>query len=178
MIKIHCAFLVLVAVLITSCGRVSESPIESYKTLSAAEISSLIYSNVPPLSIVPAITLQDRNYILPTKKWVEGNFTAQLSKFLFDYNIALYNEEKNDCDKFSLYGRAVANILNRHNPNNKNTGVAVGQISIFRGVSGHSINFMVISDKDGNCDVIYYEPQTLRITTLNPESDIRVSYNL
>lgn len=160
-----------------SCSKVSDKPIPSYKTISAAELTKIILNNNPTNTLIPRIVTSDSEYILPDESWINGELTVQFRKFLFDYNVRQYSPDNNDCDKFSLYCRTVANILNRHNTLSK-VGIALGEFRYINGITGHSINFIITSDKFSEIKVIYYEPQTFQIIQIDKDTTAPLAYTL
>lgn len=161
-----CQFLSLgMLMLFTSCGKVTDKPIVSHTNISLDEAKSFILNSIPTNTIRPVFISSDDSFMVPTESWVKNELTKEFNKFIFDYNLRTYKEGSNECDKFSLYLRTVANILNRHNPSSK-TGIAVGQFGYVDGIYPHSINFIIVADEFKTMKVLYYEPQTSQIINL------------
>lgn len=164
--------------LVTSCGKVpSNTSIPSYKTLQTDRIETLLLSSTPTNTLKPRMFFSDGEYMCPTKDWVNDTFVKHFTQFLFDFNVRVFVEGRNECDKFSLYGRTVANILNRHNT--KGTGgIAVGEFVYLDGISAHSINFIIVSDSNGNLHLMYFEPQIMKEVKLNRDNIVPLRYSL
>ena len=163
--------IVAISITVVSCGKVTSSQtITSYTTMSMPQITSMLKTNFNISD--PVFIFSDSTYILPTTAWVKGPFSETLKKFLFDYNVSQYQVDSNDCDDFAFYGRAMANILNRHNPNGKNHGIAVGAFSKLAdmGINSHVLNFVIVADEDKKPKVLFYEPQTQQTTLVNTNS--------
>lgn len=149
--------------MILGCGKVIDSPIQSYRSASSTEIENLIQANLSTNSIRPKIIFRDTDYLIPTEAWVKKDFSEKLTGFLFDYSLQVPVEGRNECDKFSLYGRTVANILNAHNSNKPNMGIAVGEFVYIDSLNAHDINVFIISDESKKLKLVYYEPQISQI---------------
>ena len=137
--------------------------IQSYSTIGCEEVRLLLKN----MQAGSHIVLVDEEYILPTEYWVKENFTTGLNKFFFDYGITKWVMNQNDCDKYSLYGVTVANILNLHNPSNFRMGIAVGEVQYIHGFFGHSQNFVIVADQTKKPKVIFYDAQSLKINTFD-----------
>jgi hypothetical protein len=161
--KILTCIIIIICLFILGCGKISDKPIKTYRSATATEIENFIQSKMPSDAIRARLVFRDTNYLIPTEEWVRKDFSEELSSFLFDFNIRSYKEGRNECDKFSLYGRAVANILNAHNSNKPDTGIAVGEFVYMDGIDPHDINVFIVSDESEKLKLIYYEPQVCQI---------------
>ena len=152
--------------LIVGCGKASDKSIESFQTISAQELESVITNRI---NILGFQLSRDENYILPSEKWVKEQYLPKLSKFLFDYNLNTYRADANDCDDFAQYGSTVAHILNAHNKNKIIAGIAVGDFVYFDGLEIHAINIIITSDENKKINILFVEPQNQIIITLTQE---------
>lgn len=155
--------LLLSLILLIGCGRVNDT-IESYKSLSGPEIQNIISGFMPTNTIKPSFYFKDESYLIPTKQWVVESLSPNLKQFLFDYSLTRYKEGSNECDKFSLYGKTVANILNAKNKSK--SGIAVAEFAYLQSINSHSIN--AILTHDGNkFELVYFEPQIASIVQID-----------
>ena len=144
--------------LVVSCGKVPDSKvIPSFTTVSAREVQSFLTNQQYIGWNEPVLT--DEDYVIPTVEWVNGELTKRFNQFTFDYNVRWYVEGRNECDKFSLYARAIANTLNRHNPNAGAAGIAFGEVFMLHGINSHAMNFAIVAEKDKKLKLVFYEPQ-------------------
>ena len=153
-------------ILLIGCSKSKEEKIDSYQTWSGNQINQFILAKMPTNTIKPSFYFKDESYILPTKDWVVNKLTPQFQQFLFDYNLRQYKEGRNECDKYSLYCKTVANILNAHNANKPLSGIAVADFSYISSVNSHSINIILVSDSNNNVELLYYEPQAAQLIEL------------
>lgn len=170
---------IVISILITSCTKSPESKIIPSKiSISAMDAKALITTNFP-FSSSEQIYLLDAKYILPTTSWVSGDFSSRFKDFLFAQNIKQASPDKNDCDKFSIYGRSVANILNYHNPNGLNQGIAVGEVHVLlSNGAGHMMNFIIVADQENKPQIIFYEPQYASIVALDTNQAILLNWRM
>ena len=108
--------------------------------------------------------LVDDEYDLPALDWFLNDQATALRTDLARFGAAQYEPNRNDCDKYALYGMALAKI--EHNlSTTRDTGLAVGQIAYLdmqvgdQLPIGHSIMFAVVLD-GGQHKLIFFEPQT------------------
>lgn len=171
-----CFVILLTGFLLISCNKpVPKNNIPSYKSLETEIIISLIQKTLPTNTITPSMRFSDQEYLLPVESWITSDFRTFFKQFLFDYQVSTYKTQRNDCDDLALYGRAAANILNRHG-NQTSTGIAVGEFKYLSGISGHVVNCIVVSDNNGSIKILYFEPQTMEIFALEQENLVPLSY--
>lgn len=129
-------------------------------------ITCIVEHNIDTTSFI----VPDAKYVLPTRDWIESEFSNGLSSFQSEMGISTWSEESNDCDKFSIATSFYAKWLNHSSPNrNVNASIACGEVFYKKSsVGNHAINFFIIMEKS-KLKVIFYEPQTRSIVTLNPE---------
>lgn len=156
-------FYLISCLFIVGCSMVTDNPIQSYRSANSTEIENLIQSNMPTNAIRAKIVFRDTDYLIPTERWVRKDFSEKLTGFLFDYSLQFPVEGRNECDKYALYGRTVANILNAHNSNKPNMGIAVGEFIYIDSLNAHDINVFIVSDESKKLKLIYYEPQISQI---------------
>lgn len=115
-----------------------------------------------------SFALPDGQYVLPTLRWVEQDFSSGLWQFQNEMGIATWSAESNDCDKFSIAASFYAKWLNHSSPNrNVAAGLALGELYYFKnGTQGHAINFFVIQ-VGTNLQIVCYEPQTRSVVALS-----------
>lgn len=137
------------------------------KIISALDASLVMYStNITCNSHV----LADAKYLLPTKRWIEQDFSSGLWQFQTEMGISTWVADANDCDKFSNAASFYAKWLNYSTANrNVSAAIAIGELYYFIGGysnKGHAINFFIILGNDGQLQMVCYEPQTRKIVTL------------
>ncbi len=169
---------IVVGILLISCSKVPDSKtIPSYVTISSYEVKGVI-TNANLAGFKDNIFLHDEDYVIPTLDWVNGEFSKQFKQFLFNYNIRQFQDGKNECDKFSLHARSVANILNRHNPQSGNSGIAVGEVYLINGGGGHAMNFAIVADRDKKLRLVFYEPQAAQIVNVDTNDLAILTWNM
>ena len=143
-------------------------------TCSTSQVEAVLTN----ISSWARVNLTDEDYVIPTEAWVKGTLTKHFNQFLFDYNVRVYVEGKNECDKFSLYARAIANALNRHNPKAGPAGIAFGEVFLLQGINGHAMNFAIVADESKKPKLVYYEPQVGQIVDLPTNNLVILSWHM
>ena len=119
----------------------------------------------------PSFAVPDAKYVLPTRRWVEQDFSGGLWQFQNEMGISRWVSESNDCDKFALAASFYAKWLNHSSPNrNVAAGLAIGEVYYLKGGvfgQGHAINFFIVGAGITR-QIVFYEPQIRQIVTLTP----------
>lgn len=125
----------------------------------------------------PNLALPDTTYLMPTKSWIEKEFSQGLAAFQFQMGIDKWSSESNDCDKFAIAASFYCKWLNHSSPNRKySAGIACGEIYYIRDAGGgHAINFFLTSDGD-KIKTVFYEPQTRMIVALSENEKSRIFF--
>jgi hypothetical protein len=112
---------------------------------------------------IPGIEYGDATFELPNESWFTNTFFFDYTRFMTLANKAVYRPGANDCDKFSLFFHAAANLV----PRTKNSGVAIGELWFYQ--PAHAISVAVCIDDNGRTNVVYVEPQGPVKVTITPE---------
>jgi hypothetical protein len=111
----------------------------------------------------------DQRYALPSKDWIEYQYSSSLHAMLSSLRNGVWIAEDNDCDDFARAAAFLAQYLH-HNTIRKqsNTGLAFGEFWYIKqpGGEGHAINIFVYRNKKGEISVGFYEPQDQQIIKL------------
>jgi len=110
------------------------------------------------LSALPTIIL-DKSYSIPTKTWIEKDFSESFSKFTFGLGIKdKYLTDSLDCDDIAQGAAFCAKYLHWKETKVKR-GLAFGEFHYnSSSVGPHAINIAIVSDA-GKINVVFYEPQ-------------------
>lgn len=128
---------------------------------TSAEIDNFLSSRWGIIS-----TLPDDAYSLPSRHWVEWDFSRALFSVLSQLGFS-YTEEKSDCDDFARLSAAYAALL--HSKEGNKTGLAFGEFWYTRrDGGGHAINCYIVSD-GGELALRFFEPQTQSELALTDE---------
>lgn len=118
-----------------------------------------------------SFAVPDAKYILPTRRWIDSDFSSGLWQFQHEMGIARWESESNDCDKFAIAASFYAKWLNHSSPNrNVDAGLAFGELYYLKsGLAGqgHAINFFIALAGD-SIQLVCYEPQTRSVVELSP----------
>lgn len=129
------------------------------------DIQSLLANN----SIVSYnIYFADSDWRLPDKSWIEQEFSKTV-KSIFDAYGLCYRLESWDCDDFTRFTAALAQLLNNRTPDNRGKGLAIGEFW-YQKDSGtrHALNICIVETEDKPV-VLFYEPQTQRFVVLTEQ---------
>jgi hypothetical protein len=155
-------FIYVLVLALVGCKTPDAKVIPSYLRINSAQARTII-TNICGAEVV----LTDEEYAVPTEEWVTRAFTPTFKKFLFGYDVRRYSADRNKCDKFSLYARTVANVLNRHNLVSSGAGIAFGEVYLSEGFYGHAMNFVIVAGEDKRPKLLFYEPQIQQLMTVS-----------
>lgn len=129
--------------------------------ITAQELSEFVY-----LKLGSAPTVCDSVYSVPSREWVEQNFAKSLDANLIAAQVANYQTNSWDCDKFAFYAFALARLS--HARTMRGTGLTFGVCMYHSTDAGpHCINFFVTrKDKGSPLELSFWEPQTQSTVTL------------
>lgn len=101
----------------------------------------------------------DKIYSIPTKTWIEKDFSESFSKFTFDLGIKdKFLAESLDCDDIAQGAAFWGKYLHWKEIKEKR-GLAFGEFHYnSSSVGPHAINIVIVSDA-GKISVVFYEPQ-------------------
>jgi hypothetical protein len=105
----------------------------------------------------------DREYAALKKDFLAGEFSRDLSEWIFEL-FGKYQPECRDCDDFSRFAAALAQIWNAATPGAP-AALAFGEFWYARDRDGqqHAINIAIVE----NGEVVFYEPQTQKLVQLS-----------
>lgn len=122
--------------------------------------------NVYPSS---GLIIADAIYVLPTKQWIENEFSIILNTKLKNK----YKLEAYDCDNFAIGAENVASEINAK----ANHQLAIGEFYYIRDDrnQGHAINFFLYKEGN-NVKIGFIEPQNGKIIDLSEKEILSCSY--
>lgn len=171
--------LTLLALLLAACSP-SKPAAPSYppptRTLDAFDVSIAVAAHGINAS---SFAIPDAKYVIPTRRWVESDFSAGLWQFQNEMGISNWSAESNDCDKFAIAASFYAKWLNHSSPNRSvAAGLAMGELYYLKGGvtgQGHAINFFIVQVGEA-LQLICYEPQTRTPVELSEAEKLSVFF--
>ena len=161
-------FTLLLAILV-GC---SKPPPISNDTITAEQIYALMFEKA---LYSEKGQIVDREYALPTEKWITDVLYPELWKRNQKYGLSTHRSESNDCDDASGRARLLAAELNNKTSNSGVRAVAFGEYHYQTRTGGeHALNFAIIKE-NGKFKIIFFEPQTGSIAYLTEEEKLTVS---
>ena len=171
---LYLLFLGLLTLLLplTSCSPSYPSS-SSYVTMDKIDMTAFIIET-NHINALQCYSMNDQQYAIPTIKWIEKDFSSELKKFLFKYQVTSATDTSNDCDDFTQYAITVGHIMFRHaSKRPAESALAIGAFQYYPdGGGGHSLNFFIATDDYGVIKVVLYEPQTQQIIQLYPKDTV------
>ncbi len=142
-----------------------------YEVITASDVQDIMDMNSMVFTSDPWVL--DELFVLPTKAWIEGEFSRGLKQYLANLKSLKYKKIVNDCDNFALnawvFARAchVSTDFESREGSLPNAGIAFGVFVYSPSQTGprHMRNFVICENRT----LWFYEPQIRGIAVMTDE---------
>jgi hypothetical protein len=116
--------------------------------------------------------LADRQYALPSRRWIQGVFTPFWKDLCSQLDIHKYAPERNDCDKSARLASAWAAICHARTPGAPVAGLAFGEFWYVKDnpIAAHALCLAVTRNDSGGLALSFFEaiPVIAGLVELSP----------
>ena len=152
---------------LSSCSEQQSYNTVTNFTMSAKDVDEFIKRSDIGMSFGKGFVV-DNLYVLPSRLWIEKEFSQALSQFQRSLKTSVWTAEENDCDDFSRFAAFFAEYLH-YNTQNKlpKTALCFGEFAYQRDIGGaHAINVFLYRENN-KVQMAFYEPQTCKVVVLS-----------
>lgn len=109
----------------------------------------------------------DEFYAIPTREWIENEFSESLKMISRELGVDTYSREANDCDDFARFAASWAQMLNQRTRREYAAALGFGVFSYYTSKGGlHGINIVMLNNDEDQVEPFFYKPQITRFIEL------------